>query len=78
MKFIKSLVHHLRLTFLPSGRGRLWGFGPGGWQVVYPSSEFDPKGGVSCEMSYDVACDYAEMFGGTVRKYQVPTKHNET
>lgn len=46
----------------PSGRNRLRGM-VGGWQVVYAD-------GVSQSMAYDVACDYAKMFGGKVRRYK--------
>lgn len=42
-----------------SGEGRLVGFGGQGFRVQYDH-------GVSCPMSYDMARDYAEMFGGTV------------
>lgn len=43
-----------------SGRGRLRGFGGDGFRVRYDD------GMVSERMAYDIASDYAEMFGGTV------------
>ena len=60
----KFLLHVWRLTFEPSGKERLLCFGNPKWQVIYND------GNKSIPMHYDVACDYADMFGGKVVKYQ--------
>lgn len=62
----KILIHRWRLLVEPSGKGRLQGFGPERWRVRYAPCTENPEGGVSHALAYDVACDYAEMWGGTV------------
>lgn len=57
-----KLLHWWRLLTQPSGKGRLVG-AVGGWQVVYPD------GSLSRPLAYDVACDYAAIFGGEVRRF---------
>ena len=59
---MRTLLHWWRLLTEPSGRGRLRGFGPKRWRVRYSD------GNVSTGMGYDVACDYASMFGGSVER----------
>lgn len=59
----EALLHFWRLLTEPSGRGRLRGM-VGGWQVVYPD------GAKTEALAYDVACDYAAIFGGEVRRYR--------
>lgn len=74
---MNKLLHWWRLLVEPSGHGRLMAMQPKRWQVVYPEAiEFGMKmpGGVSIPMAYDVACDYAGLFGGTVRKYVKPVQ----
>lgn len=58
---MKRLIHWWRLLTQPSGKGRLRGF-VRGWQVLYPD------GKLSQQMAYDVACEYATIFGGEVRR----------
>lgn len=62
------LLHYWRLLTEPSGKDRLRGFGPKRWRVRYKPCELDPKGGLSEAMAYDVACDYAAIFNGTVER----------
>lgn len=60
---MKSLIHVLRLIFEPSGRNVMLMLQPQRWQVTYPD------GKKSQGFAYDVACDYASIFGGTVNLY---------
>ena len=62
MTIIDSMLHHWHMLTQQSGLNRLFGF-VRGWQVAYPD------GAHSESMAYDVACEYAAMFGGTVRRY---------
>lgn len=59
-----TLIHLWRLLVEPSGKDRIFCFQPKRWQVVYPC------GNKSIPMAYDVACDYRDLFGGTVIRYQ--------
>jgi hypothetical protein len=59
---MKWLLHIFRKLTQPSGAGRLLGFGDPKWQVHYSD------GNKSRPMHYDVACDYASMFGGEVKR----------
>lgn len=60
---MKTLLHWWRLLVEPKGAGRLRGFGPKRWQVIYLD------GNVSASMGYDEACSYCGIFGGTVVRY---------
>jgi hypothetical protein len=59
---INKLIHFWRLWNEPSGHGRLLGTRDWNWQVEYNDGE------VSIPMAYDIACEYASMFGGKVVK----------
>ncbi len=65
--WLGALLHCWRLAVEPSGRGRLQD-GTGRWRVRYQENAEIPRGGVSRPMCYDVASDYAEMFGGVVER----------
>lgn len=55
------LLHWWRLLTEPKG-GNIVTTQPRRWQVYYND------GGVSIAMSYRTACDYAAIFGGTVKR----------
>lgn len=63
-----GFLHWWRMLTEPSGAGRLHGFGPCGWTVQYDD------GTIRQPCAYDVACDYADMFGGTVIRYNPKEK----
>lgn len=61
----ERLLHCWRLIVEPSGRNCLFGVSmPRRWRVKY-------RDGYSQPMAYDVACDYAEIFNGTVERAEV-------
>jgi hypothetical protein len=60
----KKLLHWWRLLTEPSGRGRVQSMGPRRWFVRYPD------GKMTVPLAYDIACDYAEMWGGEVKRYK--------
>ena len=65
---LTALMHWWRLLTEPSGKGRLQIFGSRRWRVRYtPRLEF-PDGAFSAPLAYDVACDYAELWGGVVER----------
>ena len=57
-------IHFFRLLWEPSGHGRLFAFQPRRWRVKYKDGKY------SMGMAYDVACDYAIIFGGTVERVE--------
>lgn len=61
---MKKLLHWWRLLTEPSGLGRLQAVVDNRWYVQYRD------GGKTVGMCYDVACNYAELFGGEVLKYK--------
>lgn len=62
MSIYAHVLHKWRLLTEPSGRGCLFGWSmPQRWRVRYID-------GMSQPMAYDVACDYAEMFGGSIER----------
>ena len=61
---MKKLLHWWRLLTEPSGTGRLQHMQPRRWYVQYRD------GSVTVLMAYDTACDYAELFGGEVKRYK--------
>lgn len=63
--FWSRLLHCWRLLVEPSGHNCLFGVSmPRRWRVKY-------RDGYSQPMAYDVACDYAAMFNGTVERAEV-------
>ena len=61
MKTIPRWKHWWYKLTEPTGHGRLFAMGPKRFVVQY-------REGRSIPMAYDVACDYAEMFDGTVHR----------
>jgi hypothetical protein len=59
---MKYLLHLWRLLVEPSGKGRLQAVAAKRWVVHYHD------GNVTVPLCYDVACDYAEMWGGEVKR----------
>ena len=59
-RILRMLLHWWRLAIEPSGYERLLTSG-GRWRVRYAY-------GASQPMHYDMACDYAKMFNGTVER----------
>lgn len=62
MKFWAAIVDFYRLMVEPSGADRLFCFQPKRWYVAYPD------GKRSVAMAYDVAIDYAKIFGGSIKR----------
>lgn len=60
---MKTLLHWWRLFVEPSSMSRLRGLGPKRWQVLYLD------GCKTVPMGYDEACNYRNIFGGTVIRY---------
>jgi hypothetical protein len=58
-----KLLHWWRLLTEPSGKHTTFIIA-GRWQAAYPD------GKKSMPMAYDVACDYAEIYGGKVIRYK--------
>lgn len=63
----KKLIHWIRLLFEPRHHG-LFLNQPKRWFVRYPPDKHG-RGGDTVPMSYATACDYANIFNGTVHRY---------
>jgi hypothetical protein len=61
---MNKLLHYWRLLTEPSGRGRLQTVTARRWYVQYRD------GNKTVPLCYNVACDYAEMWGGEVKRFK--------